>query len=66
MKTIMTPKEAAEVLGVHTATIYKLVKTGELPSVKLGPKLIRISASDLQKYIKPNSTESERTRNGKS
>jgi excisionase family DNA binding protein len=54
VKQIMTPKEAAEVLGVHTATIYKLVKTGELPSVKLGPKLIRISESDLQKYIKPN------------
>ena len=52
MKTLMSPKEAAEILGVHPATIYKLVKTGELPSVKLGPKLIRINASDVEKLTK--------------
>jgi len=54
MKSLMSPKEAAQVLGVHPATIYKLVKTGELPSVKLGPKLIRINATDLEKLIKAN------------
>lgn len=54
MKQVMTPKEAADFLGVHIATVYKLIKSGELPATKLGPKLIRISASDLQKYTKAN------------
>ncbi|MDD5194130.1 MAG: helix-turn-helix domain-containing protein [Candidatus Omnitrophica bacterium] len=33
---IMTPKEAAQYLGIHLVTIYRLIKKGELPSFKIG------------------------------
>ena len=35
-KEIMTPKEAAEYLGLHLITIYRLVKKGKLPGFKIG------------------------------
>lgn len=48
MKTIeniklLTIPETAEVLGVCSATIRKQVKSGELPSVKLGQVFIKVS-----------------------
>ncbi len=35
-REIMTPKEVAEYLRVHVRTIYRLAKTGRMPSVKVG------------------------------
>jgi excisionase family DNA binding protein len=35
-KTVMTIKEVADYLGVHTATIYKYAQQGELPAFKIG------------------------------
>jgi excisionase family DNA binding protein len=40
--------EAAQVLGVSTATIYRLVRRGELPSLKVGARtLIPVRAIDI-------------------
>ena len=33
---IMTPREAAQYLGLHLVTIYRLIKKGELPGFKIG------------------------------
>lgn len=33
---IMTPKEAANFLGIHLVTVYRLLKKGDLPAMKLG------------------------------
>jgi len=33
---VMTVKEVAEYLRVHTSTLYKLVKRGELPAFRIG------------------------------
>lgn len=32
----VNPGEAAKMLGIAPATAYKLVKTGEIPSIRLG------------------------------
>lgn len=33
---IMNPKQAAEYLGLHPITVYRLTKKGQLPGFKLG------------------------------
>ena len=49
-KGYMSLEEVAEMLGVTYQLIYRLVRSGELPAVRLG-KLYRVSKSDLDKYL---------------
>ena len=43
-------EEVAEVFGVNYQLVYKLVKTGELPSVRIG-KVFRVSGVQLKAYM---------------
>lgn len=43
-------EEVADILGVTYQLIYRLVRAGELPAVRLG-KLYRVSRADLDKYL---------------
>ena len=43
-------EEVAEMLGVTYQLIYRLVRSGELPAVRLG-KLYRVSSRDLNTYL---------------
>lgn len=44
-KLWLSPKEAAEILGVSHNTLYKMLRRGEIPSRRLGPRMYRIPAS---------------------
>ena len=46
----MSLEEVADMLGVTYQLIYRLVRSGELPAVRLG-KLYRVSKSDLDSYL---------------
>ena len=46
----MSLEEVAEMLGVTYQLIYRLVRSGELPAVRLG-KLYRVSQDDLNSYL---------------
>ena len=46
----MSLEEVSEMLGVTYQLIYRLVRSGELPAVRLG-KLYRVSRSDLDAYL---------------
>ena len=46
----MSLEEVADMLGVTYQLIYRLVRSGELPAVRLG-KLYRVSKSDLNAYL---------------
>ena len=46
----MSLEEVADMLGVRYQLIYRLVKAGELPAVRLG-KLYRVSRTDLDAYL---------------
>lgn len=46
----MSLEDVANMLGVTYQLIYKLVRSGELPAVRLG-KLYRVSRSDLDGYL---------------
>ena len=52
-------EEVAEMLGVTYQLIYRLVRSGELPAVRLG-KLYRVSSRDLDAYLE----RSKRTASG--
>ena len=43
-------EEIAELFGVNYQLVYKLVKSGELPSVRIG-KMFRVSAPQLKEYM---------------
>jgi len=41
---------AAEYLGLHLATLYKLIDTGEVPAYQIG-RLIRLRRADLDTFL---------------
>jgi excisionase family DNA binding protein len=47
---LLTPEETAEQLRIARVRVFELIKTGALPSVKIGNSR-RIRAADLEKYV---------------
>lgn len=41
-----SPAETAEILGLSKKTIYRAIKIGELPVIRINARVIRISAID--------------------
>ena len=50
---VMTVIEVAEFLRIGRTTAYELVRTGEIPSVKVG-RQIRVFREDLLDYVRFN------------
>jgi len=50
MSPLLTIKEAADALRVSESTIYRLMKTGVLPTVKVGGST-RIKQSDVEALL---------------
>lgn len=48
-KPLYTVKEAAQILLMNTASVYSLIRKGELKSLKLGSRKIR--GTDLEMFI---------------
>jgi excisionase family DNA binding protein len=51
-----TVAEVAARLRVSTMTVYRLIKAGELPAVRIG-KSYRIRTDDLDRYLADRYTE---------
>ncbi len=49
-KLLIKPMEAAKMLSIGKTTIYELLATGEIPSVRIG-RSIRIPAKALEEWI---------------
>ncbi len=52
----MTVAEVAQLMRVSTMTVYRLIKAGELPSVRVG-KSYRIREDDIDHYLATRYTE---------
>lgn len=50
-KYMLTVQETAKVLGVSVHTVYRLIRLGELPAIKVSPRKTVIKAEVLEKYI---------------
>lgn len=47
---LLTAAEVAEQLRVSTMTVYRLIRSGELPAVRVG-RNYRVRADDLDEYL---------------
>jgi excisionase family DNA binding protein len=47
---LLTVREVADAIRVSTMTVYRLIKAGELPAIRVG-KHFRIRESDLAGYL---------------
>ena len=54
LERLLSIQDVANLLGVVTKTIYRSIKAGKLPVVRVG-RLIRIRPSDLAKFMTDNS-----------
>lgn len=50
-KPLLTYDDVAALLSVSPSTVERLVRRGELPSVKIGTKIRRIRRVDLDRYV---------------
>ncbi|MGI9953544.1 helix-turn-helix domain-containing protein [Moorellaceae bacterium AZ2] len=51
MQELLTPQEAAKILKVHLRTVYRFLRSGELPAAKIGDTW-RIRPVDLEEFIR--------------
>ncbi len=59
MDELLTVAEVAEMLRVSTMTVYRLIRTGELPAVRVG-RNYRVRRADLDTYLHEQLVEPER------
>jgi len=48
---LLTVPQTAERLGLGRSTVYEFIRSGELPSLRVG-RLRRITAADLDAFVK--------------
>src|SRR5436309_2147545 len=53
---LLTPEEAARILGLSPFTVRRLLREGELPGRKVGKRQWRIRRVDLEEYLGASST----------
>ncbi|MFP4636418.1 MAG: helix-turn-helix domain-containing protein [Nitriliruptoraceae bacterium] len=58
---LMTVAEVAEALRVSNMTVYRLIKSGELPALRVG-KNYRIRESDLEAYLATGEIRADETK----
>jgi excisionase family DNA binding protein len=47
----LCPKEIAQLLGISVRTAQRLLKTGEIRAFRAGPKLLRTTQAELDRYV---------------
>jgi excisionase family DNA binding protein len=54
-KKYMAIEDVADLLGVNYQLIYRLVRSGDLPAIRLG-RIYRVTQEDLDAYLKKQKT----------
>jgi excisionase family DNA binding protein len=60
---LMTVGEVADTMRVSSMTVYRLIKGGELPALRVG-RNYRIRQSDVQRFLAERAVRSERPDSG--
>jgi len=55
----LTPKEVAEILGVHQKTVHHWLRTGKLTGTKISYRTWRIPRSALENLVRQNSNTAQ-------
>ncbi|MFQ3678837.1 MAG: helix-turn-helix domain-containing protein [Fimbriimonadaceae bacterium] len=48
---LLTVREVCSWLGIGRSRFYELVRSGELPVIRLGPRGVRLRSSDLERFV---------------
>jgi excisionase family DNA binding protein len=56
LERLLSTREAANILGIHVQTVRQYIRRGELPAVKISPRLYKIRPEDLEKFIEDKKT----------
>lgn len=56
LEKLLSTREAADILGVHVQTVRQYIRRGELPAVKISPRLYKIRPEDLERFIEDKKT----------
>ena len=54
--SLLTVAEVASAMRISTMTVYRLIKSGELPAIRVG-KNYRIRESDMDRYLEQRQVE---------
>ena len=61
-KYMLTVQETARVLGVNVHTIYRLINSGELSTIKVSPRKTVIKAEEIERAIPHNEPSVKRAK----
>jgi excisionase family DNA binding protein len=56
--SLLTVAEVARAMRVSTMTVYRLIRSGDLPAVRVGHNY-RVRASDVERYLTSRSVQTE-------
>jgi len=56
---LLTPNQVAEILQMHTLTIYNYIRQGKLDAIRLG-RSYRVAPEDLARFIEAHRTNNIR------
>lgn len=59
METFYTPEEVAEILKVRKHTVWNWLREGSLKGTKINGKIWRITADELEAFIRSDGSEKE-------
>jgi excisionase family DNA binding protein len=48
---VLRPKQAANALGISMTTFWRLVKSGQLETIKIGPRTTGVRRSDIERLV---------------
>jgi excisionase family DNA binding protein len=48
---VLRPKQAANALGISMTTFWRLVKSGQLKTIKIGPRVTGVRRSDIERLV---------------
>jgi excisionase family DNA binding protein len=51
LEKLLSTQEVADILGVHVQTVRQYIRLGELPAVKISPRLYKVRPEDLERFI---------------
>jgi len=54
----LSPAQVAEMLGVSRSTVLRLLRSGTLTSIRVGPRTIRVSLAELERFMEARTVPS--------
>jgi len=57
---LIRPSQAALLLSVSRSTVYELIASGQLPSVKVGDRMIRVPVAAIRRMAESATNEDAR------